>query len=422
MNPPRGRGTDLTKPAWLKEREKVEHASMPEQVLNSRQPVGAGRGRGQTLPAWMKDPEKKAVATQLQGLPTSQQTHGLIGTGRGFERVIPSWMKDESIQEQSEALYNNERREFPKPSRMTPYNTSSHSVPPVRGRQISYPYNTQQSQDEDLEEPQMLRSMVDNLISETAAAAEAKESKFLGRMSEIIPPHAVRPPSRRPPSETMYQSSARGPPARRHPPPSRAPRYSTIQPRYPNFPSSRNSSLDTIEAGPYYQSPPAHAPRGAPPPWRVPPPSRAPRFIEDNLHGSSTSDRPTKMLRRDENGSAAHQPNHNISDNLAPEDFGYETQWRESVRSIQNAGYTAYKNKEYDRARDEFEDALDQHARHCRHNATHFQNSGNRVPSRIHVERDKVRVKLLNFLARTLELMGVSSNFYLHLHFFFAGP
>ena len=87
-------------------------------------------------------------------------------------------------------------------------------------------------------------------------------------------------------------------------------------------------------------------------------------------------------------------------------DLADENKWRDSLREIQNTGYDAYVGGNYDRAKEKFERALSIHQSRCKRNADLFEASGNRVPSRIHAERDGVRCKLLKYLAKVLEKLG----------------
>lgn len=85
------------------------------------------------------------------------------------------------------------------------------------------------------------------------------------------------------------------------------------------------------------------------------------------------------------------------------EDMKYERDHRDKIRSIQNEGTEAYHNKDFEAARKFFERALEAHQVHLDKPLP----SGNTPSSRLFADRDNVKCKLLKYLSRAMEKLGV---------------
>lgn len=85
------------------------------------------------------------------------------------------------------------------------------------------------------------------------------------------------------------------------------------------------------------------------------------------------------------------------------EDMKYERDHRDKIRFIQNEGTEAYHNKDYEAARNFFERALEAHQLHLDKPLP----SRNTPTSRVFADRDNVKCKLLKYLSRAMEKLGV---------------
>ena len=79
----RGRGIDLTKPAWMTRQDDGLGAAAPDEA-----PSGGGRGRHTTQPAWMTRQQDEG----LGNAPPPESIEPLTGRGRGRGKTLPAWM------------------------------------------------------------------------------------------------------------------------------------------------------------------------------------------------------------------------------------------------------------------------------------------------------------------------------------------
>jgi len=120
--------------------------------------------------------------------------------------------------------------------------------------------------------------------------------------------------------------------------------------------------------------------------------SRPPPELQKRMSTESFDDDRRPKMSRQDSGPPAE----------GGKDDVHEHRHRDVIRAMQNEGTAAYQEKDYHKAQAAYDRALIAHQAHIEAPMP----SGRPPSNKVHVDRDKVKAKLLGYLSRSLEKLG----------------